>query len=67
MGIEGPIPISTRSGELNSIFVRSLKAAQHPHLSIPETEAGKTRKLLNRSLMFVSGTSFCNLIFLRLP
>ncbi|CAI9282217.1 unnamed protein product [Lactuca saligna] len=58
MGIEAPIPISTKLGDFNNIFGRIMRAAEHPHLSIPETEAGKTRKhyhrLLNRSLMVVS-------------
>lgn len=59
MGIETPIPISVRLRDLNNIFCRIIHAAQQPHLSIPETEAGKTRRqyrqLLNRSLMVVSG------------
>jgi hypothetical protein len=59
MGIETPIPISVRLRDLNNIFSRIIHAAQQPHLSIPETEAGKTRRqyrqLLNRSLMVVSG------------
>uniref|UniRef100_A0A0D9W0J8 Mitochondrial Rho GTPase n=1 Tax=Leersia perrieri TaxID=77586 RepID=A0A0D9W0J8_9ORYZ len=58
MGIETPIPISVRLRDLNNIFCRIVEAAQQPHLSIPETEAGKTRRqyrqLLNRSLMVVS-------------
>ncbi|GJM97017.1 hypothetical protein PR202_ga13909 [Eleusine coracana subsp. coracana] len=58
MGIETPIPISVRLRDLNNIFCRIVHAAQQPHLSIPETEAGKTRRqyrqLLNRSLMVVS-------------
>ncbi|XP_076911550.1 mitochondrial Rho GTPase 1-like [Bidens hawaiensis] len=58
MGLEAPIPISTRLGEFNYVFRKIVKAASHPHLSIPETEAAKTRKhyqsLLNRSLMTVS-------------
>ncbi|KAL6636691.1 hypothetical protein ACP70R_024263 [Stipagrostis hirtigluma subsp. patula] len=58
MGIEMPIPISVRLRDLNNIFCRIVHAAQQPHLSIPETEAGKTRRqyrqLLNRSLMVVS-------------
>ncbi|KAG8061451.1 hypothetical protein GUJ93_ZPchr0003g17457 [Zizania palustris] len=58
MGIETPIPISVRLKDLNNIFCRIVHAAQHPHLSIPETEGGKTRRqyrqLLNRSLMVVS-------------
>uniref|UniRef100_M8BGI8 Mitochondrial Rho GTPase n=1 Tax=Aegilops tauschii TaxID=37682 RepID=M8BGI8_AEGTA len=61
MGIETPIPISVKLKDLNNIFCRIVHAAQRPHLSIPETEAGKTRRqyrqLLNRSLMVVSGKS----------
>lgn len=59
MGIEAPIPVSTKLGDFNNVFRRIVSAAEHPHLSIPETEAGKSRKqyhrLVNRSLMFVSG------------
>ncbi|CAI9102237.1 OLC1v1000476C1 [Oldenlandia corymbosa var. corymbosa] len=58
LGIEAPIPISAKLGDLNNIFRRIVTAAEHPHLSIPETEAGKSRKqyhrLINRSLMFAS-------------
>lgn len=58
MGIEAPIPVSTKLGDFNNVFRRIVSAAEHPHLSIPETEAGKSRKqyhrLVNRSLMFVS-------------
>ncbi|GJU61505.1 mitochondrial Rho GTPase 1-like protein [Tanacetum coccineum] len=44
MGIQAPIPISTKLGDFNNVFKRTVAAAEHPHLSIPETEAGKTRK-----------------------
>ncbi|OVA05494.1 Small GTPase superfamily [Macleaya cordata] len=58
MGIEAPIPVSMQLGDLNNVFRRIISAAEHPHLSIPETEAGRNRKqyrqLVNRSLMFVS-------------
>ncbi|KAF8392435.1 hypothetical protein HHK36_022777 [Tetracentron sinense] len=58
MGIDAPIPVSTSLGDCNNVFHRILSAAEHPHLSIPETEAGRNRKqyhqLVNRSLMFVS-------------
>ncbi|CAN1232752.1 Mitochondrial Rho GTPase 1 [Linum perenne] len=58
MGIEAPIPTSSRIGDTTNIFSRIVNAAEHPHLSIPETEAGKSRKqyhrLVNRSLMVVS-------------
>ncbi|TYI80127.1 hypothetical protein E1A91_D05G068600v1 [Gossypium mustelinum] len=59
MGIEAPIPISSKLSDFNNIFRRIVNAAEHPHLSIPETEAGRSRKqyhrLINRSLMVVSG------------
>ncbi|KAK4779336.1 hypothetical protein SAY86_006864 [Trapa natans] len=58
MGIEAPIPISMRLGDFNNVYRRIVSAAEHPHLSIPETEIGRSRKqyhkLVNRSLMFVS-------------
>ncbi|KAL6513908.1 Mitochondrial Rho GTPase 1 [Orobanche hederae] len=58
MGIEAPIPLSTKLGEFSNIFHRIVRAAEHPHLSIPETSAGKSRKqyhrLINRSLVFIS-------------
>lgn len=61
MGVEAPIPISVKLGDFNGIFRRIVNAAEHPHLSIPETEAGKNRKhynkLIGRSLMCVSGIS----------
>lgn len=70
MGIETPIPVSMRLRDLNNVFQRIVNAAQHPHLSIPETEAGKNRKqyrrLVNRSLMFVSGIRLSSCIFLLL-
>ncbi|KAF9618858.1 hypothetical protein IFM89_002726 [Coptis chinensis] len=58
MGIESPIPISTKLGDLNDVYRKIISAAERPHLSIPETEVGRSRKqyrqLVNRSLMFVS-------------
>ncbi|CAN6724665.1 unnamed protein product [Malus baccata var. baccata] len=58
MGTEAPIPISAKLGDFNNVFRKIVTAAEHPHLSIPETEAGRTRKqyhkILNRSLMFIS-------------
>jgi len=46
-------------GDFNDVFHRIVSAAEHPHLSIPETEAGKTHKqfhrVIDRSLKFVSG------------
>lgn len=62
MGIEPPIPISMKLGDSNNVFRRIVAAAQQPHLSVPETEAGRNRKhykqLVNRSLMFASGMHF---------
>lgn len=59
MGIETPIPVSIKLRDYNNVFRKIVTAAQNPHLSIPETEAGRNRKqyrrLVNRSLMFVSG------------
>ncbi|KAJ0977547.1 hypothetical protein J5N97_013021 [Dioscorea zingiberensis] len=58
MGIETPIPVSIKLRDYNYVFRKIVTAAQNPHLSIPETEAGRNRKqyrrLVNRSLMFVS-------------
>ncbi|GJM96377.1 hypothetical protein PR202_ga13204 [Eleusine coracana subsp. coracana] len=58
IGIETPIPVSVESRDLNNVFRRIVHAAQQPHLSIPETEAGRTsrqyRQLLSRSLMVAS-------------
>ncbi|XP_077247688.1 mitochondrial Rho GTPase 1-like isoform X2 [Tasmannia lanceolata] len=58
MGIEAPITVSVKLGDLNNVFHRIISAAQHPHLSIPETEAGRNRKQYRRhvncSLMVVS-------------
>eukprot|EP00268_Persea_americana_P056886 TRINITY_DN676_c0_g1_i2.p1 TRINITY_DN676_c0_g1~~TRINITY_DN676_c0_g1_i2.p1 ORF type:complete len:751 (-),score=142.06 TRINITY_DN676_c0_g1_i2:510-2441(-) len=58
LGIEPPIPVSMKLGDSNNVFRRIVAAAQQPHLSVPETEAGRNRKhyrqLVNRSLMFAS-------------
>lgn len=59
MGIEPPIYVSMKVRDSNNLFSRIVKAAERPHLNIPETEVGKSRKryrnLVNSSLMFVSG------------
>jgi Ras family protein T1 len=59
MGIEAPIPISTKLGELNNVFLRIVSAAEHPHLSIPQTEAGRSleqyQKLIDRAVVDFSG------------
>ncbi|CAM6128136.1 unnamed protein product [Calypogeia fissa] len=54
MGVEAPISVSMKLGDIGNLFRRVVDAAQRPHLSIPETEAGRNhkhyRQLVNRSL-----------------
>jgi len=54
MGLEIPIPVSMKLGDNNNLFRRIVEAAQRPHLSIPETEQGKSTKqhrhLIQRSV-----------------
>ncbi|CAA3028311.1 mitochondrial Rho GTPase 1 [Olea europaea subsp. europaea] len=49
--------------DLNNVFSKIVNAAEKPHLSFPETDAGRTRKrycqLVNHSLIFVSGQIAC--------
>ncbi|CAN7089643.1 unnamed protein product [Brassica rapa subsp. narinosa] len=58
VGIEHHVSISSKLEDFNNLFRKIITAAQHPHLSIPETEAGKSRKhynrKINRFLMVVS-------------
>lgn len=62
MGIDAPIPVSVKLRDVNNVFERIVRTAQHPHLSIPETEAGRNRRqyrrLVNRSLLVATGTAF---------
>lgn len=59
MGLETPTPVSMKLGDNNNLFLRIVEAAQHPHLSIPETELGKItkqhRQLIQQSVGFVLG------------
>ena len=59
LGIEAPISVGVRSGNLNNVFSKIVNVAKQPHLNIPETETGKKRKLykqlVSRSLMCASG------------
>lgn len=59
MGIDAPIHVSVKEGDMNNLFYRIVNAAEQPHVGVPETEIGKykkrNRQLVNRSLMFVSG------------
>lgn len=48
MGIEAPVPISAKLGDFNNIFRRIVSSAERPHLSIPETEVGRSRKQYHR-------------------
>ena len=61
MGIDAPVPISAKLGDFNNIFCRIVSSAERPHLSIPETEVGRSRKqyhrLVKSSVTFVSGIS----------
>lgn len=65
MGIDAPIPVSVKLRDVNNVFERIVRTAQHPHLSIPETEAGRNRRhyrrLVNRSLLVATGTAFFTL------
>ncbi|KEH23750.1 putative small GTPase superfamily, EF-hand domain pair [Medicago truncatula] len=58
LGIEAPIHVSMKLGDSNNVYNKIVSAAEHPHLSIPETEIGKKRKQYNRlvqnSLIFAS-------------
>ncbi|CAO2836671.1 unnamed protein product [Amaranthus hypochondriacus] len=58
MGIDAPVPISAKLGDFNKIFCRIVSSAERPHLSIPETEVGRSRKQYHRivksSVTFVS-------------
>lgn len=60
MGIDTPIPISVKERDVNNVFSRIINAAEHPHLSVPETDIGRSKKryrqLVNRALMCLSGT-----------
>ncbi|CAN1271069.1 Mitochondrial Rho GTPase 2 [Linum perenne] len=63
LGIEAPVAVSMKNGDLNDLYGRILIAAESPHLNIPETETGRKRKsfrrLVNNSLLFVSvGAAF---------
>ncbi|KAL5068217.1 hypothetical protein RYX36_019104 [Vicia faba] len=42
--IDAPIRVSMRSGDSNDVYSKIVNAAEHPHLSIPETEFVRKRK-----------------------
>ncbi|XP_048619977.1 mitochondrial Rho GTPase 3 isoform X2 [Brassica napus] len=49
IGIEAPIPISSKLGNFDNLFHKILTAAEHPHLCIPKIESKRKRvlKLIN--------------------
>ncbi len=59
MGVEAPFTVSMKLGDICNLFRRIVDAAQRPHLSVPETEAGKSNKnyqlLVQRSLTIAAG------------
>jgi len=48
MGLEATISVSMKLGDIGNLFRKIVDAAQHPHLSIPETEAGRKHKYYRR-------------------
>ncbi|ESQ49544.1 hypothetical protein EUTSA_v10020270mg [Eutrema salsugineum] len=56
IGIEAPIPISSKLRDFDNLFLKILTSAEHPHLGIPAIKSKKKRsfKLINRSLMAIS-------------
>ena len=59
LGMEAPISVSMKLGDICNIYRRIVDAAQRPHMSIPITEAGKSyqnyKRIVNRSLVVLSG------------
>lgn len=59
MGVEAPVSVSMKLGDIGNLFRRIVDTAQRPHLSIPETEQGRTHKhykrLIQRSLTVAAG------------
>ncbi|KAI4301263.1 hypothetical protein L6164_034557 [Bauhinia variegata] len=54
LGIEAPIHLSMKFGDSSNVYNKIVNAAQHPHLSIPETEIGRKRKKYHHSVIFAS-------------
>lgn len=58
MGLEAPITVSIKLGELSDVFCRIINAAERPHLGIPETEENRNTKqyrgLVSNSLIYLS-------------
>lgn len=68
MGLDATISVSIKLGDISNLFRKIVDAAQHPHLSIPETEAGRKhkhyRQLIQRSLTVAAGMSSYLFVFL---
>ncbi|KAF6136553.1 hypothetical protein GIB67_016009 [Kingdonia uniflora] len=47
MGLQAPIPVSTKLGDLNDLFRKIVNTAEQPHLSIPVIEAWEISKVEN--------------------
>ncbi|KAK6141404.1 hypothetical protein DH2020_024852 [Rehmannia glutinosa] len=58
MGMDAPIPVSVKERDLNNVFYRIVNAAGHPHLSVPETDIGRSQKryrqIVTHTLMYLS-------------
>ncbi|KAG5125906.1 hypothetical protein JHK82_026741 [Glycine max] len=56
LGIKAPIHVSMKLGDSSNVYNKIVNAAEHPHLSIPETETARRKKqhnqLLHHSLIF---------------
>ncbi|XP_057424028.1 mitochondrial Rho GTPase 2-like [Lotus japonicus] len=52
LGIEAPIHVSMKLGDSNSVYNKIVNAAEHPHLSIPETEAARKRNQFQQILIY---------------
>jgi Ras family protein T1 len=70
MGLEATISVSIKLGDFGNLFRKIVDAAQHPHLSIPETEAGRKhkqyRRLIQRSLTVAAGMSQLSFVSLKI-
>lgn len=62
MGLETPIPVSLKLGDNNNLFRRIVEAAQRPHLSIPETEVGKSTKQHRHQIQRSVGFAICKFL-----
>ncbi|RDX78709.1 Mitochondrial Rho GTPase 2 [Mucuna pruriens] len=56
LGIEAPIHVSMKLSDSGNVYNKIVNAAEHPHLSIPETQISRKKKqrhqLLHHSLIF---------------